>query len=298
LALGSALFFMRKLSLALVAALVTAAFFLSCKDTYIDPAVANFTTDTTAISGYVKKNGLTVQDASYGVKYQITQANPAGRLAALGDELEFSYVIRSLANTRIDSTKKDSSTYFPFGLGKMLPGLEIGFSKLREGEKAIFLLPSYVAFGDRIVGTLPANSPVRFDVFLKGVRSEDAQIEDYIVRKKLTNVDKQATGLRISKTVSATTGAALTDGQKVTVRYAGKLLRSGTIFDNNSGNAYDVTLGRNQVVPGFEAGIKALKVGEKATIIFPSSLGYGSTGSGPILPYTPLAFDIEIVSAQ
>lgn len=289
---------MRKLSLALVAAFCIAAGFLSCKDTYIDPATANFTTDTTDISAYIKKNGLTVQSAAYGVKYQIITTNPAGKTPAQGEELEFSYVISSLKNVRVDSTKKDSSTYFPFGLGKMLPGLEIGFSKLREGEKAIFLLPSYVAFGDQVVGSLPANSPVRFDVVLKAVRSEDAQIENYITRSKLKNVEKQSTGLRVSKAVSATTGAALTDGQKVTVKYSGKLLRSGTVFDNNSGNTYDVTLGRNQVVPGFEAGIKALKVGEKGTIIFPSSLGYGSTGSGPILPYTPLAFDIEIVAAQ
>ena len=291
---------MRKLSLALVAALFTAAFFLSCKDTYIDPAVANFTKDTTDIAAYVKKNGLTVQSAALGVKYQITTANPAGRLPVQGDELESTYLVQSLGGTRIDSTKKDSSNYFPFGLGKMLLGLEIGFSKLREGEKALLLFPSYVAFGERMVGALPANSPVRYDVFLKAVRSEDAQIEDYVARNKLKNVEKQSTGLRVSKTVSATTGAALTDGQKVTVKYSGKLLRSGTVFDNNSGNTYDVTLGRNQVVPGFEAGIKALKVGEKATIIFPSSLGYGSTGTtnGAILPYTPLAFDIDIVSAQ
>ena len=293
---------MRTLSLALVAALFTAAFFLSCKDTYIDPAVANFTRDTTDISVYIKKNGLTVQSAALGVKYQIITANPAGRLPVQGDELEFTFLVRSLGGIGSDSTKKDSSNYNPFGLGKMLTGLEIGFGKLREGEKAIFLFPSYVAYGDRPIGiapnVLPANSPVRFDVFLKAVRSEDAQIEDYIVRSKLKNVDKQPTGLRVSKTVSATTGAALTDGQKVTVKYSGKLLRTGNVFDNNSGNTYDVTLGRNQVVPGFEAGIKALKVGEKATIIFPSSLGYGSTGQGPILPYTPLAFDIEIVSAQ
>lgn len=290
---------MRKLSLALVAALCIAASFLSCKDTYIDPAVGFFNKDTADISAYVRTNKLTVQDAGYNVKYQITTANPAGRLPVQGDELEFTYLIRSLSNVRVDSTKKDSSAYFPFGLGRMLVGLEVGFGKVREGESATFLFPSYVAFGDRVVGTLPANSPVRFDVVLKAVRSEDAQIEDYIVRKKLPAVEKVGTtGLRVSRATSVTAGAALTDGQRVTVKYAGKFLRSGTTFDNNAGNTYDVTLGRNEFVPGLEGGIKALKVGEKATVIFPSSLGYGSTGKGPILPYTPLAFDIEIISAQ
>ena len=295
---GISTLFMRKLSLALVAALCIAASFLSCKDTYIDPSIANFTKDTTDITTYVKKAGLVTQSAPYGVRYVITQPNPAGNTPVQGDEVEFSYLIQSLGGTRIDSTKKDSSAYFSFGLGKLLTGLEIGFGKMRAGEKAIFLFPSYVAFGDRVVGALPANSPVRFDVYLKAVRSEDAQIEDYIVRNKLTNVEKQATGLRVSKTVSVTTGAALTDGQKVTVKYSGKFLRSGSVFDDNAKLPYDVTLGRNQVVSGFEAGIKAFKVGEKGTILFPSSLGYGATGLGPILPFTPLAFDIEIISAQ
>ncbi len=289
---------MYKLNLALVAALFIAASFLSCKDTYIDPTIANFKIDTTAIAVYAKAKGLVVQEAALGVRYVITKANPTGKTAAAGDEMEFIYAVSSLSGVMIDSTKKDSSSFFQYGLNKVIPGLEIGFGKMREGEKAILLIPSYAAFGDRVVGVLPANSPVRYDVTLKAVRSEDAQIEDYIVRKKLMSVDKQPTGLRISKTVSVSAGAALTDGQKVTVRYSGKLLRTGNVFDNNSGNTYDVTLGRNQVVPGFEAGIKALKVGEKATIIFPSSLGYGSTGYLSILPYTPLAFDIEIVAAQ
>ena len=295
---------MRKLSLAFTAAAILAISFTSCKDTFIDPVQENFVKDTTAISAYAKANRLAVLEALYGVRYAITQANPTGKLPALADELEFTYTITKLDGTVIDIAARDTSVFFPFGLNAMLPGLETGFSKIREGEKAIFLVPSYAAFGTReaVGGKLPANSPVRFDVNLKQARSEDQQIESFVERGKYTVSDKQTTGLRVIKTLAAPAGAALIDGQTVTVKYSGRLLRAAKPFDSGT---IDVPLGRGNVVAGFETGLKSLRVGEKAVLVFPSSLGYGlrgrsdpATGIVTIPPYAPLAFEVEIVSAK
>lgn len=294
---------MRKLSLAFVATTLLAISFTSCKDTFIDPAQDTFVTDTTAISAYAKAQGLAVMQALYGVRYVITQANPAGKLPTLADELEFNYTITRLDNTVIDVAARDTSIFFPFGLNAMLPGLETGFSKVREGEKAIFLIPSYAAFGSQeaVNRLLPANSPVRFDVTLKRARSEDQQIENFVERGKYTVAEKQTTGLRVIKTTAAPTGAVLIDGQTVTVKYTGRLLRATKSFDSGT---IDVPLGRNSYVPGFETGLKSLKVGEKGVLVFPSSLGYAATtrydaaGNVSIPPYSPLAFDVEIISAK
>ncbi|ARK10594.2 FKBP-type peptidyl-prolyl cis-trans isomerase [Fibrella sp. ES10-3-2-2] len=294
---------MRKLSMAFIAAALAISF-TACKDTYVDPVQDNFVKDTTAISAYAKAQGLAVMDALYGVKYVITQANPTGKLPVQADELEFNYTISKLDGTVIDVAARDTSIFFPFGLNAMLPGLEAGFSKVREGEKAIFLIPSYAAFGteEAVGGKLPANTPVRFDVTLKRARSEDQQIENFIERNKYTVAEKQTTGLRIIKTTSVPTGAALIDGQTVSVKYSGRLLRGTKPFD--TGGTIDVPLGRGSYVPGFETGLKSMKVGEKGVLVFPSTLGYGSTirydavGNVAIPPYSPLAFDVEIVSAK
>lgn len=124
---------------------------------------------------------------------------------------------------------------------------------------------------------------------------EEEQIENSITEKNLTITEKTSSGLRFILTQANPTGAALKTGQTVTVKYAGKLL-SGKQFDAGT---FDFALGGGRVIKGFDEGIAKLKVGEKGTLIFPSSLGYGAQGAGGDIPgNTPLLFDIEVVAAR
>jgi FKBP-type peptidyl-prolyl cis-trans isomerase len=70
---------------------------------------------------------------------------------------------------------------------------------------------------------------------------------------------------------------------------------SETSFDSGS---FSVVIGSNSTIAGFSEGISKLKKGEKAKIILPSTIGYGSKGSGSIPPFTPLIFDIEILTVN
>jgi FKBP-type peptidyl-prolyl cis-trans isomerase len=125
--------------------------------------------------------------------------------------------------------------------------------------------------------------------------TEDEQIESYVNSKSLAITEKTSSGLRFILNQPNEAGAALVARQNVTVKYAGRLL-SDKQFDAGT---FSFTLGVGQVVGGFDEGIAKLKVGEKGTIIFPSSLGYGSRGAGGDIPgNSPLIFDIEIVSAR
>ena len=122
---------------------------------------------------------------------------------------------------------------------------------------------------------------------------EEQQIETYIASKNLVITEKTSSGLRYIRTLAGT-GAALKTGQIITVRYAGRLL-SDKQFDAGT---FGFTLGSGQVVAGFDEGIAKMKMGEKATLIFPSSIGYGSGGSGPIPANSPLVFDIEVIGVR
>jgi FKBP-type peptidyl-prolyl cis-trans isomerase len=125
--------------------------------------------------------------------------------------------------------------------------------------------------------------------------TEEEQIESYIKNKKLTVTEKTTSGLRYILTKPNASGASLKTGQLVTVKYAGRLL-SDKSFDSGT---FSFNLGIGQVVAGFDEGIAKMKVGESATLIFPSSLGYGSRGAGSAIPgYSPLVFEIEVVSAK
>ena len=123
---------------------------------------------------------------------------------------------------------------------------------------------------------------------------ENQKIEEYISSKKLTVTEKTISGLRYIQTKPNASGAKLVKGQTINVNYAGRLL-SDKQFD--AGN-FSFTLGVGQVVGGFDEGIAKMRVGEKTTIIFPSAIGYGTSGQGAIPAYSPLVFDIEVVSAK
>ncbi len=102
-------------------------------------------------------------------------------------------------------------------------------------------------------------------------------------------------------------------GENVLVNYAGYLL-DGTYFDTsieavakeqglyNESQQYapfSFPLGQGRVIKGWDEGIALLKEGTKATLYIPSTLGYGSRGSGPIIkPNAILVFDVELVKTQ
>lgn len=94
-------------------------------------------------------------------------------------------------------------------------------------------------------------------------------------------------------------GAKPTAGQKVTVHYTGYLL-DGTKFDSSvdRGQPFSFTIGRGQVIQGWDEGIALLSPGAKAKLIIPSSIGYGSRNMGTIPPYSTLIFDVELLKVE
>ncbi len=88
-------------------------------------------------------------------------------------------------------------------------------------------------------------------------------------------------------------------GDRVSVHYTGYLL-NGKKFDSSRdrGKPFEFTLGKHQVIPGWDEGIAMLRKGGTAKLIVPSSLGYGTRNMGPIPPFSTLVFDVELVNIQ
>lgn len=96
------------------------------------------------------------------------------------------------------------------------------------------------------------------------------------------------------------TGAAVKDGDVVTVNYIGTLV-DGTQFDSSydRNEPFSFAVGEGQVIAGWDQGIIGMQVGGKRTLSIPSSLGYGESGSGDIIPPNAgLIFEIELVSIE
>ncbi len=95
-------------------------------------------------------------------------------------------------------------------------------------------------------------------------------------------------------------GAEAKSGQQVTVHYTGWLQSNGKKFDSSvdRGQPFTFGLGAHQVIPGWDQGVKGMKIGEKRQLVIPPSLGYGASGSGPIPGNATLIFDVELLGAK
>lgn len=85
-------------------------------------------------------------------------------------------------------------------------------------------------------------------------------------------------------------------GDVVTVAYTLKLKDKPAVIDTSVGSApFAFKLGSKMVIPGFEEGIKQMKVGGKANVLIPPQFGYGTDDHGPIPGNSTLSFDIELL---
>ncbi len=111
--------------------------------------------------------------------------------------------------------------------------------------------------------------------------------------------DETPSGLRY-KILQNGDGKQATKGAMVSVHYKGQLL-DGTVFDSSykRKQPIDFAIGVGQVIAGWDEGIQLLKVGDKARLVIPSDLAYGSQGAGGVIPpNATLIFDVELMDVK
>lgn len=100
------------------------------------------------------------------------------------------------------------------------------------------------------------------------------------------------------------TGPEPKAGQTVSVHYTGWLDQSGqkgAKFDSSRdrGQPFSFTLGRGQVIAGWDQGVATMKPGGKRTLVIPPELGYGARGAGGVIPpNATLIFEVELLGAR
>jgi FKBP-type peptidyl-prolyl cis-trans isomerase FkpA len=87
---------------------------------------------------------------------------------------------------------------------------------------------------------------------------------------------------------------AVKEGDKLRVKYVGRLLKTSFKFDE--GDAFEFTVGAG-VIEGWSKGVLGMKRGGKRKLTIPADLAYGERGSPPkIPPSSPLLFEIELLA--
>jgi len=248
------------------------------------------------------------------------------------DVVKINLTVSSIDGKKIfSSLDQNRPITFEYGKPFDTKGFDEAIGTMKNGSKATVVVPSAMGFGDKgkkdMTGKdiISPYSPVVYDIEVidlktkaeseKAIKDEAAKkekaaaeakinepslIQQYVKDNKIT-VKPTASGLYYVEKVAGK-GPKAKAGQKVKVNYTGKLF-NGKVFDSSlddkPARPYEFTLGKGEVIPGWDEGIALMSAGGKATLIVPSSLAYGDRGAGnDIAPFTPLVFDVELVSIE
>lgn len=89
-------------------------------------------------------------------------------------------------------------------------------------------------------------------------------------------------------------------GCTVIVHYTG-WLEDGTKFDSSvdRGEPFSFPMECQYVIPGWDIGVKGMRVGGKRKLTIPPELGYGARGAGGVIPpNATLIFEIELLEVS
>ncbi len=95
-------------------------------------------------------------------------------------------------------------------------------------------------------------------------------------------------------------GPVAVTGQTVIVHYTGWLM-NGKKFDSSldRNKPFSFTLGKGQVIPGWEEGIQGMHIGGKRRLFIPYQLAYGERGYPPVIPpKAMLVFDVQLLEIK
>jgi FKBP-type peptidyl-prolyl cis-trans isomerase FkpA len=129
---------------------------------------------------------------------------------------------------------------------------------------------------------------------IKGQESID--ITAYLQKNNLASVKPDADSIFYLQTTKGT-GPLVQEGDSVEIKYKGTYLDGGT-FDPGSQPINMVYSRSMSLIQGWVKIIGKMNGGDKVRVLIPSKMGYGANGMGPIKPYTPLIFDMELVSVK
>ncbi|WP_103071265.1 peptidylprolyl isomerase [Aquimarina sediminis] len=106
-----------------------------------------------------------------GLRYKIVQKGE-GVTAEKGKTVSVHYKGSLTDGTVFDSSyKRNQPIDFPLGMGQVISGWDEGIALLQVGDKARFVIPPYLGYGDRGAGgVIPPNATLIFDVELVEVK--------------------------------------------------------------------------------------------------------------------------------
>lgn len=128
------------------------------------------------------------------------------------------------------------------------------------------------------------------------VQKDKERIQNYIERKNLKMTQSQ-TGLWF-QIIYEGSGALFSDNSNIKFNYECSLLDGTKCYSSKNLGPKDIILGKSELEPGLNAGLRMLRPGAKAIFIIPPHLAFGLIGDGKKIPSRAIiVYNIDIFDA-
>lgn len=237
-----------------------------------------------------------------GLQYEELEAG-TGPAPEAGDVVAVHYTGTLADGTEFDSSYARGEPYqFVLGVGEVIPGWDEGVALMQEGGKAVLTIPPELAYGSTGAGNLiPPDATLTFEVELVEVSGPPPTSTPPPPPTSVEEGDYTVTdsGLKYAVLESGS-GDPPTPGQIATLHFAGWLEDGTSIGDSRTfGQPVPVTVGAEEVMPGWDEALALMQPGEVAQFVMPPDLALGEEGSGSLIPpNSTLIFEFELVSVE
>lgn len=118
------------------------------------------------IRKYLDRKDIKTAPTQEGL-YYIEKVEGTGDRPVPGKKIAVHYTGRFLNGDKFDSSyDRGEPIEFVLGRGEVIEGWDIGISKMKEGGKAMLIIPSRLGYGDQQRGTIKPYTPLVFEVEL------------------------------------------------------------------------------------------------------------------------------------
>jgi len=219
-----------------------------------------------------------------------------GKKTSISDEVRMrftGYVYSTKGYRQIFESyqKTGQESIFQLGVGRMISGIDEGVSSMYVGEKATFIIPPKLGFGNQQVGKILPNTTLYFDIEL--IDSEWPFLEPL----NTDTIAQDSVKLILSE---KNVGPKITCEDVVSFHYKayhkneeGKFVIHDNSFERNQPLTQRPAMGMG--FPGVEEILQYLKKGEKATIIVPYNISNSRKKNPSISKGSLIYYDIYIL---
>jgi FKBP-type peptidyl-prolyl cis-trans isomerase len=265
-------------------------------------AQQQFSRDVQAIDDWLASVSISAYRDASGIRFGINQIGNGDLPPTRAQSAKITYTVKLFDGTIVEETKtlEDDLNQFPT-LG-LLEGVEL----LPAGTKATLYVPSGLAYGNNSVGLIPANTNLIYEVEVLSVIPKPSQvaqlgadsvaIDTYLTNNSI-NAVKGDLGIRYVVQEQGT-GMYPTLYDRVKVSYSAKVMSTGVQFFAGTlepSSSFDSRV--VDYLPGLQMALRLLPAGSKATFYLPSTLAFGTsgTGSGTVPANANLIYQINLI---